>query len=250
MSSINWFDRRNVLICSRVYIVFLHNPVSKLVSIRSINARDSIGRCCVNIHIAIYRCTSSFTRISFSIEIRINQTVLYMDTIRTFQHFAPLGVQIQFSGNPETGLIRIQFFIFRIVLGYSSVIQLSNTCVEQRTVFPVPAYKCISICYTCIRADICTIRFTEIRSRIVFAPVNFYTVSRSFQMLEHTILDLTPFGINLNTANRHGCPFIFLCAAFINIPVIKDKSRFIRGIRFVVLVRFLYCHTLSYFRAF
>ena len=87
----------------------------------------------------------------------------------------------------------------------------------------VPAHELISWTNAGGNADALTISGTEIHLLASRAPLQLGIIG-GIRMEENTVLDLTPLGIHLDTANRHCSPYVGCCTAFIQVPSFENIS--------------------------
>ena len=112
----------------------------------------------------------------------------------------------------------------------------------------VPAHPFVTRTQTFRDTDCSVIIHTEVHFLAVRAPIQ-CGIRSSIGMQEHTVLDLAPFGIYLNTTNWHCAPCIFHRTSFIQEPALKDISFFAVGKSGNIVCIFVSnCSTLSYFR--
>ena len=148
----------------------------------------------------------------------------YVDTLSAFKRAAPFGIQIDTLLDPITIIGYV--FVFgtclnaeRVILGRPScVIGVWNGIIVQRIGFhieslctglvSIPAYKLITCDVSLRLGDTFIVVRTEAGTLAAEEIVS--GTGRCVGMQEDTVLDLMPFGIDRNTALRHGIEGVFI----------------------------------------
>ena len=205
----------------------------------------------INIRMRIYR--SSGTTIGI---------VFHYDTGSTFQSRMPLCIDVELRGDPETvsavvaGGIRVTLRIDQITVIIIGICHIDRLVIRRRYVrfvdhirfavehlcagfIEIPAIKCIASQISAGRfTDVAAFADTEGHLLVIGTPVDI--TGRTFRivyMQEYTVLFLTPFGIDSNTAFGHLVEGVFLRARAVNKPAFKDVARWsMRSIRCIRII--------------
>ena len=247
-------------ICPSTIDPFLNDPVTKyLIGITGLRSRACGCLRSVNIIIRIGRSACATVRIVFD-----------YDTGSTFQRRMPLRIDVQLRGNPET-IFSWSTFVTVIIPSSEigvvvrpdqltviiiSIRHIDGLIVRSRDVgridgigfsvkhlcefrIKIPAIKFPTCQISTGRlTDVAAFTDTESHCLICSTPVDIAGCSiRVIHVKEYTVLLLTPFCIDSNTAFRHFAECIWLSASTINKPSFKYISRrSVCRIRLVVVI--------------
>ena len=226
-------------------IPLLYFPVTKYF-FAVIRPRGSTCRCFRTIDIGVRIRRSTCTIFSC--------IVFHYDTGSSFQSRMPLRVDVQLLGNPETiftwcaciiviipssevGIVvwsdQLAVYIISIrhigglIVRCCYIRLINGVCFTVKdlckTFIEIPAIETESCQISTSRfTDMSTFTDTEGHRLILRAPIDI--TSCTFWIInvkEHTVLLLTPFCVDRNTAFRHCSKYIRLCTSIINIPAFK-----------------------------
>ena len=184
-----------------------------------------------------------------------------IDAVCVFKHLTPLGIKVKPLGDPGTVIRGVGvgsaacFHIPRAVPGRRALLRLrvgrrggliivggNGGFIQPRAFCPgrtaggVPAQELVAVTFAGRGADRSAVSHTEGQRLVIGAPIEVGIIDlRQAGMQEHTVLDLPPLGVDLNTADRHFAPGVWRSAAFIEVPALKDISAF-RASRNIVLI--------------
>ena len=157
------------------------------------------------------------------------------NAIGTDEDRAPLGVEVEFLCDPETVKVTVRrgavaplvhaFRHMRVLVVRrrdGGLIQNGSCrkCFRARCI-RVPAIELIACTGTGGRGDLAAVVYTEVHLLVFGAPIQ-RGIRVGIGMEEDTVLDLTPPGIDGDTALGHGGEGIGLCAGVVNIPALED----------------------------
>ena len=216
--------------------VFLHNPIPEdLVIVRRFGSRAGRSYGTIHIGVGVGRRARAAVWIIFN-----------YDTGSAFQRGAPLGVDVQFGGDPETisavvtsrigviirsdeltiNIIGIRHIDVLIIWGRDAgLVERIRLAVEHVRAsgvqIPADELKAGQKAGRC--ADMTALTDTEGHLLISRTPIDITRGAfRIIRMQEDTVLPLTPLGVNRYAAFRHGIKVVFIRAGIIQVPAFKD----------------------------
>ena len=216
--------------------VFLHNPIPEdVVAVRRNGSRAGRRFGTIHIGVGVGRRARAAVCIIFN-----------YDTGSAFQRGAPLGVDVQFGGDPETissvvtsrigveigsdqltvTIIGIRHIDGLIIGGRDAgLVERIRLAVEhvRASGVQIPADELKAGQNAGGRADMTSLTDTEGHLLISRTPVDVTRGAfRIIYMQEDTVLPLTPLGVNRYAAFRHGIKVVFIRAGIIQVPAFKD----------------------------
>ena len=125
-----------------------------------------------------------------------------------------------------------------IIIGINCLFVQLNRCIKYigEILVSIPSNKFVARSGTRRRTYLIAIGNSEVHLLVFRTPIK-RSICSSIGMQEHTVLNLTPLCVYSDTSNRHGCPCIWRCTTFIQIPTFKDIPFFTcRKVRNIVLI--------------
>ena len=235
------------------------NPVIKYITIR--RSRRSAGADIGVLNIDPAVCGRVGAPDMISTQIIAVCRIDDIDAVCVFKHLTPLGIKVKPLGDPGTVIRGVGvgsaacFHIPRAVPGRRALLRLrvgrrggliivggNGGFIQPRAFCPgraaggVPAQELVAVTFAGRGADRSAVSHTEGQRLVIGAPIEVGIIDlRQAGVQEHTVLDLPPLGVDLNTADRHFAPGVWRSATFIEVPALKDISTFLAS-RFIVLI--------------
>ena len=230
-----------------VDVPLLHYPVSELLAGRSIDGRRAQRTSAIDIEVGVGN------RASATVEI-----VADADSGSAVQNSAPLSVDVILLGDPETAIFFIAinnviwvtgvFAVYIIWIGRGGILVIirRDRIFIQHDRIPIedlctgfigkPADEFIAVQTAGRGADLSAVADTEVHCLFRVTPVDIARGGiRIVRMQEYTVLDLTPLGVDGQSALRHIIESKWLITGCVHIPALEDEA-FRNVSRFVAVV--------------
>ena len=217
----------------------LHNPVLEDIAFRRRHGSRSGRLRIVDVQIAIG--WSSVAAGNSRILRRVGQAIHNADAVCTIDGRTPLGIQIEFLGNPEAvniGVVRctVAPLIHRVGEMRGLVVSIVNRALVQPVgisiehlgaiLVEVPPNEDVTVARTGRSTDLIAVGDTEVHSLRLGAPVE-RGIRFGVRMQEHAVLDLTPLGIYRHATDGQGAVEVELgCARLVHVPALEHITGF------------------------